>query len=68
VNLSKPFACPVCQQRKPWGDLVKHVAYADDYEHEQLRVNHGFPRKIPFGTAGKLEPWLRLMIIKESPQ
>lgn len=48
-NLSKPFTCLVCQKRKPWRDLVKHVAYAGDSEHKQWRISHGFPANIAFG-------------------
>lgn len=44
-NLSKPFTCPICQQRKPWGDIVKHVAYAGDAKHKQWRMSHDFPAK-----------------------
>jgi hypothetical protein len=67
-NLSKPFTCLICQQRKPWGDMVKHVGYAGDSEHEQWRINHGFPARIAFGSLKKHEPALRIAVVSEFPQ
>ena len=67
-NLSKPFTCPLCWQRKPWGDMVKHIAYAGDSEHRQWRMSHNFPSKIAFGSLKKYEPRLRIAVVKEFPQ
>lgn len=67
-NLSKYFICPLCQQSKPWGDMVKHVAYDGDLEHEQWRISHGFPSRIALGTLKKYEPRLRIAVVKEFPQ
>jgi hypothetical protein len=67
-NLSKPFTCPLCHQRKPWGDMVKHVAYAGDLEHERWRISHGFPARIAFGSLKKYEPGLRIAVVSEFPQ
>lgn len=67
-NLSKHFTCPMCQQCKPWGDMVKHVAYVGDSEHKQWRVNNGFPATITFGSLKKYEPGLRIAVVKEFPQ
>ena len=67
-NLSKPFTCLLCQQRKPWGDMVKHVAYAGDSEHEQWRISHGLPASIAFGSPQKYERGLRNAIVSDFPQ
>jgi hypothetical protein len=67
-NLSKHFACPMCLKCKPWGDMVKHVAYASDLKHEQWRLSHGFPARIDFGGLKKYEPGLRITVVKEFPQ
>ena len=64
-NLSKPFVCPLCHQRKPWGDMVKHVAYAGDLPHERWRISHGFPARVAFGHLGKHEPALRIAVVRE---
>ena len=68
MNLSKHFICTICDQTGPWGDLVKHVAYAGDTEHEQWRISHGFPAKIAFGTVNKYEPMLRIAVVSEFHQ
>ena len=67
-NLSKHFTCPLCQRYKPWGDMVKHVAYSGDSEHKQWRISHGFPASITFGGLKKYEPGLRIAVVKEFPQ
>lgn len=67
-NLSKPLTCPICQQRKPWGDMVKHVAYAGDSRHKQWRMSHNFPAIITFGYLNRYEPGLRLAVVSEFPQ
>jgi hypothetical protein len=64
-NLSKPLICPICQQRKPWGNMVKHVAYAGDPGHKQWRISHNFPDTITFGHLKKYEPSLRLAVVSE---
>jgi len=64
-NLRKPSICPLCQQRKPWGDMVKHVAYAGDPAHEQWRISHGFPARVAFGSLRKHEPALRIAVVSE---
>jgi hypothetical protein len=68
ANLSKPFTCPICQQYKPWGDMVKHIAYAGDPEHRQWRIKHDFPADIPFGGLKKYEPQLRISVVSEFSQ
>ncbi len=67
-NLSKPFTCPICQQRKPWGHMVKHVAYAGDQKHEQWRLSHNFPATIIFGHLKRYEPSLRMAVVGEFDQ
>ena len=47
-NLSKYFICPVCGEKKPWGNMVKHAAYSGDSKHEKWRTSHGFPAKNRF--------------------
>ena len=67
-NLSKPFTCPVCPKVKKWGELVKHVAYSGDSKHEQWRIAHHLPGKVPFGTHNKCEPVLRIAVVKNGKQ
>ncbi|MBA7582058.1 hypothetical protein ES708_23978 [subsurface metagenome] len=67
-NLSKPFTCPICQKSKPWGHMVKHVAYAGDPKHEQWRLSNDLPAIIPFGYLKRYEPSLRLAVVGEFDQ
>ena len=67
-NLGRPFTCPMCNTQKPWGDMVKHVAYAGDPQHEQWRIVHDFPARIAFGNLSTYEPKLRIAVVSEFPQ
>ena len=67
-NLSKLFRCRLCQQTKPAGDTVKHVAYAGDSKHEQWRLGHGLPSVIPLGSLNQYEPKLRIAVASDFPQ
>lgn len=67
-NLNKYFICPFDKQRKPWGDLVKHIAYSKDPEHRQWRISHDLPEDIPFGSLNKYEPKLRIAMVNDFAQ
>jgi hypothetical protein len=68
MKLSKPLSCPVCRKQKPWGEMVKHIAYSGDLEHQQWRIDHAFPAIIAFGSLKKYEPKLRIEVVKEFPE
>lgn len=67
-NLSIYFICPLCQASKSRGEMVKHIAYTGDPEHQQWRMSHGFPENIAFGHHNKYEPQLRIAIVSSFTQ
>jgi hypothetical protein len=66
-NLSEPVTCPLCHVSKKWGEMVKHVAYKGDAQHERWRIGHRLSAVTAFGTLKRYEPLLRIAIVKEFP-